>query len=128
MPKLYKLAAAHAAYFNNYYRYKMVFWYKFDYSILSRNIMYYKKKGKFQKGTWNDIIISADTLTIDLNLSFMVCKSVFGSLFLLSSVLSGSFLFSVFVKQTKDSGLYSLLLSGKIGTKLFFCVYFSFLF
>ena len=63
MTKLYKLAAAHAAYFSNYYRYKMVFWDKFDYSILSRNIMYYRKKGKFQKGTWNDIIISADTET-----------------------------------------------------------------
>ena len=63
MTKLYKLAAAHAAYFSNYYRYKMVFWDKFDYSLLSRNIMYYRKKGKFQKGTWNDIIISADTET-----------------------------------------------------------------
>ena len=63
MTKLYKLAAAHAAYFANYYKYRMCEWDKFDYSILSRNVMYYKKKGKFQKGTWNDIIISADTET-----------------------------------------------------------------
>lgn len=63
MEKLYKIAAAHAAYFSTYYKYKMVFWDKFDYSILTRNIMYYKKKGRFQKGTWNDIIIGADTET-----------------------------------------------------------------
>ena len=63
MERLYKIAASHAAYFKNYYKYKMVFWDKFDYDILSRNIMYYKKKGKFQKGTWNDVIIAADTET-----------------------------------------------------------------
>lgn len=61
--KLYKVARAHGDYFRNYYKYKMVFWDKFDYEILSRNIMYYKKKGKFQKGTWNDVIIAADTET-----------------------------------------------------------------
>ena len=61
--KLYKVARAHGDYFRNYYKYKMVFWNKFDYEILSRNIMYYKKKGKFQKGTWNDVIIAADTET-----------------------------------------------------------------
>ena len=61
--KLYKVAKAHGDYFKNYYKYKMVFWDKFDYEILSRNIMYYKKKGKFQKGTWNDVIIAADTET-----------------------------------------------------------------
>ena len=63
MEKLYKIAASHAAYFANYYKYKMVFWDKFDYLILTRNIMYYKKKGRFQKGTWNDVIIAADTET-----------------------------------------------------------------
>ena len=63
MNKLYKIAAAHAAYFKNYHKYKMVFWDKFDYDLLSRNIMYYKKKGKFQKGTWNDVVIAADTET-----------------------------------------------------------------
>ena len=63
MMRLYKMAAAHAAYFANYHKYKMLFWDKFDYDLLSRNIMYYKKKGKFQKGTWNDIIIGADTET-----------------------------------------------------------------
>lgn len=63
MDKLYKIAAAHAAYFKNYHKYKMVFWDKFDYDLLSRNIMYYKKKGKYQKGTWNDVIIAADTET-----------------------------------------------------------------
>ena len=63
MEKLYKIAAAHAAYFQQYHKYKMIFWDKFDYDLLSRNIMYYKKKGKFQKGTWNDIIIAADTET-----------------------------------------------------------------
>ena len=63
MERLYKIAAAHAAYFHNYHKYQMVFWDKFDYSLLSRNIMYYKKKGKYQKGTWNDVIIAADTET-----------------------------------------------------------------
>lgn len=61
--RLYKIAAAHSGYFHNYHKYKMLFWDKFDFDILSRNIMYYKKKGKFQKGTWNDIIIAADTET-----------------------------------------------------------------
>ena len=61
--RLYKIAAAHSGYFHNYHKYKMVFWDKFDFDILSRNIMYYKKKGKFQKGTWNDIIVAADTET-----------------------------------------------------------------
>lgn len=61
--RLYKIAAVHSGYFHNYHKYKMVFWDKFDFDILSRNIMYYRKKGKFQKGTWNDIIIAADTET-----------------------------------------------------------------
>ena len=61
--RLYKIAAAHSGYFHNYHKYKMLFWDKFDFDILSRNIMYYKKKGKFQSGTWNDIIIAADTET-----------------------------------------------------------------
>lgn len=39
----------------------MCLWNKFDYSFLTNNIMYYRKKGKFKKGTWNDIIIAADT-------------------------------------------------------------------
>ena len=52
MEKLYKIAAAHADYFNHYYKYKMVFWDKFDYSILTRNIMYYKKKGKWKWNSW----------------------------------------------------------------------------
>ena len=63
MDKLCKLAASHSRYLHNYHKYRMIFWDKFDYSILSRNIMYYKKKGKFQKGTWNDVIITADTET-----------------------------------------------------------------
>ena len=61
--RLYKIAAAHSDYFHKYHKYKMVSWDKFDFDILSRNIMYYKKKGKFQKGTWNDVIIAADTET-----------------------------------------------------------------
>ena len=61
--RLSKIAAAHSSYMKNYHKYKMIFWDKFDYSFLSRNIMYYKKKGKFQSGTWNDIIIAADTET-----------------------------------------------------------------
>ena len=61
--KLYKVAAVRSGYIKKHHRYKMMFWDKFDYSILTRNIMYYKKKGKFQKGTWNDVIISADTET-----------------------------------------------------------------
>ena len=63
MEKLYKIAAAHSSYFKNYHKYRMIFWKKFDFELLSRNIMYYRKKGKFQKGTWNDIIIGADTET-----------------------------------------------------------------
>ena len=63
MERLAKIAAAHSGYINSYHKYRMLRWDKFDYSILSRNIMYYKKKGKFQKGTWNDIIIAADTET-----------------------------------------------------------------
>lgn len=63
MDKLYQIAASHSSYINKYHRYKMIFWDKFDYSFLSKNIMYYKKKGKFQKGTWNDIILAADTET-----------------------------------------------------------------
>ena len=63
MDKLYKLAAAHSSYISKYHKYKMVFWNKYDYLFLSNNIMYYKKKGKFQKGTWNDVIIGADTET-----------------------------------------------------------------
>lgn len=61
--RLYKIAAAHSDYINNFHKYRMLFWDKFDYSFLSRNIMYYKKKGKYQKGTWNDVIIAADTET-----------------------------------------------------------------
>ena len=61
--KLYKIAAARSSYINTYHKYKMMYWDKFDYSFLSHNIMYYKKKGKFQKGTWNDVIIAADTET-----------------------------------------------------------------
>lgn len=63
MDKLYKIAEIHSDYINNYHKYKMLFWDQFDYSILTKNIMYYKKKGKFQKGTWNNVIISADTET-----------------------------------------------------------------
>lgn len=63
MDKLWKIAAAHSSYISNYHKYKMVYWSKWDYSFLTNNIMYYKKKGKFQKGTWNDVIIAADTET-----------------------------------------------------------------
>ena len=63
MDKLYKIASVRSDYFKKYHKYKMVFWDKFDFDILSRNIMYYRKKGKFQKGTWNDVIIAADTET-----------------------------------------------------------------
>lgn len=61
--KLYKIAAIRSSYIKKHHRYRMMVWDKFDYSILTRNIMYYKKKGKFQKGTWNDVIITADTET-----------------------------------------------------------------
>ena len=61
--KLYKIAAIRSSYIKKHHRYRMMIWDKFDYSILTRNIMYYKKKGKFQKGTWNDVIIAADTET-----------------------------------------------------------------
>ena len=61
--RLSKIAASHSDYINNYHKYSMLRWDKFDYGFLSRNIMYYKKKGKWQKGTWNDVIITADTET-----------------------------------------------------------------
>ena len=63
MDKLSRLAAVHSSYISKYHKYKMVFWSKWDYTFLTNNIMYYKKKGKFQKGTWNDVIIAADTET-----------------------------------------------------------------
>ena len=61
--KLSRLAASHREYLKKYHKYRMVFWNKFDYSILTNNIMYYRKKGQFQDGTWNDVIIAADTET-----------------------------------------------------------------
>lgn len=63
MDKLYKIAAARSSYISKHHRYKMIFWDKWYYSFLSKNIMYYRKKGRFQKGTWNDVIIGADTET-----------------------------------------------------------------
>ena len=63
MDKLSRLAAIHSSYISKYHKYKMIFWDKWDYSFLSKNIMYYRKKGRFQKGTWNDVIIGADTET-----------------------------------------------------------------
>lgn len=61
--KLYKIARIRSDYINTYHKYEMIFWDKFDYQILSRNIMFYKKKSKFKTGTWNDVIIGADTET-----------------------------------------------------------------
>lgn len=61
--RLYKLATAHSDYIHKFHRYRMCLWNRFDYSFLTNNIMYYRKKGKFQKGTWNDVIIAADTET-----------------------------------------------------------------
>lgn len=61
--RLYRVAMAHSDYIHKYHKYSCIFWDRFDYSFLSRNIVYYKKKGKFQKGTWNDVIIAADTET-----------------------------------------------------------------
>lgn len=61
--KLYKVAKVHGDYINKYHKYKMMRFDKFDYSFLTRNIMYYRKKGKYQKGSWNDVIITADTET-----------------------------------------------------------------
>ena len=44
--KLYKIAAIRSSYIKKHHRYRMMIWDKFDYSILTRNIMYKKKKGK----------------------------------------------------------------------------------
>lgn len=63
MDRLYKIAAARSSYISKYHKYKMVHYSKWDYSFLTDNIMYYRKKGKYQKGTWNDVIIGADTET-----------------------------------------------------------------
>lgn len=59
--RLHKIAATHRDYMLKFHKYRMCLWNKFDYSLLTNNIMFYRKKGKFQKGTWNDIIIAADT-------------------------------------------------------------------
>lgn len=61
--RLYKLATAHSDYIHKFHRYRMCLWNRFDYSFLTNNIMYYRKKGKYQEGTWNDVIIAADTET-----------------------------------------------------------------
>lgn len=61
--RLSKIAAVRSDYLHKHHRYKMMYWDRFDYTILSRNVMYYKKKGRFKKGTWNDVIIAADTET-----------------------------------------------------------------
>ena len=61
--KLSKIAMAHSDYIHNYHKYKMVFWDQWDYSFLTTNIMYYKKKGKYRSGTYNDVIIMGDTET-----------------------------------------------------------------
>ena len=61
--KLYKIARERSDRMHSKHQYKMVFWDKFDYKILSQNIMFYKKKGKFKTGTLNDVIIAADTET-----------------------------------------------------------------
>lgn len=63
MDKLFKIAASRSSYISKYHKYKMIFWTQWDYTFLTKNIMYYKKKGKYQKGTWNDVIIAADTET-----------------------------------------------------------------
>ena len=61
MAELAKIAQRKSENLKNH-EYEMVFWSKFDYDLL-RNIMFYKKKGKNRKGTWNDIIVMADTET-----------------------------------------------------------------
>lgn len=61
--KLYRVARIRSDLLKKNHKYEMVFWDKFDYKILSQNIMYYKKKGKYRSGTWNDVIIAADTET-----------------------------------------------------------------
>ena len=63
MDKLVKIAASHSSYIKEHLKYRMIQWDRFDYSILTKNIMYYKKKGKYQTVTWNDIIIGSDTET-----------------------------------------------------------------
>lgn len=62
MIELSKIAQRKSDHLKQTHKYEMVFWSKFDYGVL-KNIMYYKKKGKNQKGTWNDIIVMADTET-----------------------------------------------------------------
>ena len=61
--KLFKVAKIHSDYVNRYHKYKMVYWDQWDYEFLTSNIMYYKKKGKYRSGTYNDIIIMGDTET-----------------------------------------------------------------
>ena len=45
-----------------HWQYKMMRWNEFDYSILS-NVIYKKKTGKGKNGTYNDVIMMADTET-----------------------------------------------------------------
>lgn len=59
---LVKLRKVHEEYLKKNHTYKMLYYKDFDYKILS-NIMYYKKPGRFTEGTYNDIILMADTET-----------------------------------------------------------------
>ena len=73
--KLYRVARTHSDYINKYHKYTMCSWEDFDYEVLTRNIMYYRKKGKFRKGSWNDIIIAADTETTKRHLEATISES-----------------------------------------------------
>lgn len=57
-----KLEETRARWLSQNWEYEMIEWDKFDYLLLS-NVLYKKKTGKGRAGTYNDVIIMADTET-----------------------------------------------------------------
>ena len=56
------LESVRKGWIERHWQYKMMRWNEFDYSILS-NVIYKKKTGKGKNGTYNDVIMMADTET-----------------------------------------------------------------
>lgn len=56
------LEAVRSGWLKKHWEYKMIRWNEFNYMILS-NVLYKKKTGKGRSGTYNDVIIMADTET-----------------------------------------------------------------
>lgn len=59
----YQLKKFREKWFSNHVPYRMLFYKDFKYEKVLNNCMNYKKRGKGKSGTYNDIIIAADTET-----------------------------------------------------------------